>query len=180
MPRTRNLQTTNRNVRSPKTMTRPVRPGGTGRRIRPSPMRLPLGRSRAVFAVTVPAASLRARRKPRGRLEPRSHRDPHRRAPTRTKTDPFSLRADALTFHEPNTSPRGRWRFLVQRAGPEIGFARGARASAFTLGTEGHSANVVSAAIRQSGDRAGESKSDTRFASVVETSFREHETARAF
>lgn len=48
MPRTRNLQTTNRNVRSPKTMTRPVSavgdgcPGGTGRRIRPSPMRLPL------------------------------------------------------------------------------------------------------------------------------------------
>jgi len=52
MPRTRNLQTTNRNVRSPKTMTRPVRPGGTGRRIRPSPMRLPLELTRGVFAVT--------------------------------------------------------------------------------------------------------------------------------
>jgi hypothetical protein len=54
-----------------------------------------------------------ARRKPRGRLEARSHRALCRRPPTRTKTDPLSLRADALTFHEPNTSPRSRRRFLV-------------------------------------------------------------------
>jgi hypothetical protein len=65
-------------------------------------------------------------------------------------------------------------RLLVERAG------RGARASAFTLGTEGHSANVCPCGnppVRRPGGGVEERHS---VASVVETSFREHETARAF
>lgn len=65
MPRTRNLQTTNRNVRSPKTMTRPGR--AVGRRLpgrdrttdSSKPHAIASRRVRAVFAVTMPPGSLR-------------------------------------------------------------------------------------------------------------------------
>jgi hypothetical protein len=62
--RTRNLQTTNRNVRSPKTMTRPVRPSetvaGRDRTTDSSTSHAIASRKiREVFAVTMPSASLR-------------------------------------------------------------------------------------------------------------------------
>jgi len=187
MSRTRNLQTTNRNVHSPKTLTRPASavrrrlPGRDRTKDSSKPHAIASRRARVVFAVTMPsglaACETETMRTARTSFPPRS--SPKSADPNEDR----SIQSSGRHPHLPRTEHLSPLPPAIARrtGGARNGFARGARASAFTLGTEGHSANVFSAAAGQPVRRpAGGAEGKHSVASVVETSFREHETARAF